>query len=70
MTARAAFEILRRASIGNKLPSDVNNAIGVALDHVLRLEQTLDLIGTSISSALEDKPANAVLSERPTKKGL
>lgn len=70
MTAAEAFQALRSAAIKGDVSQEIAEAIGVAIDHALRLEQALDIIGTAVKGALADKPENAVLSIRSTKKGL
>lgn len=61
LSPRDALELLHRAAIKSEVSAELADAIGVIADHVLRLEQTLDLIASGVSGALRDKPDNAVL---------
>ena len=68
-TPAEAARALREYAISHVAPEHVTAAIAILLDHVVRLEQTVDLIDAGHQSAMRARPDNALLrvplSDRP-----
>lgn len=60
MNAAEAVVVLRKHA-QRDASREIAEAIGEVIDHVARVEQALQLIEASVKSALDDKPANAVI---------
>lgn len=62
MTPAEAVVLLRKVLITKDTLKEYVEPLGVLLDHIMRLEQTLELIDMGLVSALKSKPANAILN--------
>jgi hypothetical protein len=64
--ALLSWDIFDRASTVSEPDisgDEVRSAIGALLDHVTRLEQTIELISGGVASALRNRPDNATIAQ-------
>jgi hypothetical protein len=70
MTPAEAVVLLRNHLITKDALKEYVEPFGVLIDHIMQLEQALELIKDGVTSALRNKPANAILNVNVRKRDL